>query len=207
MLRSIASGFRSVHLIAGGLLILLILSFLVDWSGEPQRSGESPLVVLSEAEDAQWIRLPAPAVTDRLDRIYMAESEPLRAQVLQNLGEFRAAYQQLAPSLEVRVAPGLKSRQRLAERLGAALSHFGLGRARAGFDLALPGQARPAMLARCSGRDAEILRRLLAALSPYLAGDVLVQFDDSLRIDEIGLYLLGEPRFNEEGVAIFGNWE
>ena len=53
--------------------------------------------------------------------------------------------------------------------------------------------------------NAEMIRGLLAALSPYLAGEVLVQFDEVMHSDRLELYLLGEPGFTGDGVAVFRN--
>jgi hypothetical protein len=50
-----------------------------------------------------------------------------------------------------------------------------------------------------------MIRGLLAALSPYLAGEVLVQFDEVMHSDRLELYLLGEPGFTGDGVAVFRN--
>ncbi|NVK41804.1 MAG: hypothetical protein HWE39_11230 [Oceanospirillaceae bacterium] len=152
----------------------------------------------------QRLHLMAPENSGTLRDGYVPESPQLRAQVLQNLNEFRAAYRQLAPALEVLALPGLDSRQSLAERLGSALAFQGLGQARqAELSLEDPSLVPAPMLLRCAPKDFKLVQRLLEALSPYIAGDVLIQFDENIRTGELKLYLLGRPRFSEEGVAIF----
>ncbi|MBV1786651.1 hypothetical protein KQ940_01125 [Marinobacterium sp. D7] len=93
----------------------------------------------------------------------------------------------------------------LAQRIGSSLAHYGLGRAVKADSRLLPDRQRATLVLRGARDDAEIIQHLLAALSPYLSGDILVQFDDSRRIDQLELYLLGEPRFTAQGVALFSN--
>jgi len=188
-------------------LLLAVLALLIWFKGSPQlgQSASDSVTVLSESATGQWLKLPATGVEGRLSSRYVTASEERRARVLQNLSEFRAAYKQLAPFIEIRAAAGLESRQRLAQRLGSELSHYGLGRALTGESRAPQDGERAALILYGSRGNAEMIRGLLAALSPYLAGEVLVQFDEAMRSDRLELYLLGEPGFTGDGVAVFSN--
>ncbi|GGB91292.1 hypothetical protein GCM10011352_16670 [Marinobacterium zhoushanense] len=189
--------------------LFLIVVGLFLWFGglgsdAQNSSGTGSVEVLSDSDTARWLRLPPVDEIDELSSAYIAVDEKRRARVLQNLAEFRATYQQLAPFLEIKAVPG-EAREKLAQRLGQALGHYGLGRAVKDDADSFPDRRRAALVLRGARDDAEIIKRLLAALSPYLSGDVLVQFNDDQRIDRLQLYLLGDPGFTKEGVAVFSN--
>jgi len=188
-------------------LLLVVLGVAYWFSGsDPEERGDvASVTVLSESDDAQWLRLPTVVAAGEVGSRYVEPADALRAGVLQNLAQFRVNYQQLAPYLKVKAAPGLENGQRLAQQLGSVLAHYGLGRTAASDAQSLPDKRRALLVLRGARKDAEIIRRLLAALSPYLSGEVLVQFDDARRIDQLELYLLGEPGFTKTGVAVFSN--
>lgn len=190
-------------------LFLIVLGLGVWFGGlgsnPPRYNLHSSVQVLSDAPTARWLRLPDNVAASDLTGEYIATGDNMRARVLQNLSEFRTTYKQLAPFMKVSAAPGNEAGQQLAQRIGSSLAHYGLGRAVKADSRSLPDRQRASLVLLGARDDAEIIQHLLAALSPYLSGDVLVQFDDTRRIDQLELYLLGKPSFTAEGVAVFSN--
>lgn len=187
------------------LIALLLLMFLVrGWNGGP----EPVLEVVASGSGWQRVMVAREGgVADTgepLSDSFVVISPANRERVLQNLGRFRADYKQLAPFLRVSASPGMPSRSRLADRLGSALAHYGLGRTVpevASPPLALEPGASLVLI--CNESHMEIAHRLLQALSPYFRGEVLIQFDESLRVDTMQLLIGGRPRFTAEGTAVF----
>lgn len=187
------------------LVALLLLMFLVrGWNGGP----EPVLEVV--ASGPGWHRVMVAregGIADTgkpLSDDFVVISSDNRERVLQNLGRFRADYKQLAPFLWVSAPPGIESRTRVADQLGSVLARYGLGRTRSEAvspPLAIKPGASLALI--CDRRHMEIAHRLLQALSPYLRGEVLIQFDDALNIDNMQLLIGGSPRFAADGTAIF----
>ncbi|WP_101759497.1 hypothetical protein [Oceanicoccus sp. KOV_DT_Chl] len=135
-------------------------------------------------------------------------SSQAKQQVTLSLSQYAADYKQLRLQLEVRAEPGSSQRQKLAERLGAALAQYDLGRVE-------PSAAPPATLAPldngvvllCAEADSKFARRMLATLAPYLGGRVIVRFDAEIPPQTMRLYLSGKLYFNVHGQATFDDVE
>lgn len=181
------------------------------------------LIVIFGVPDER--RLPAPAITERgeghmrlqlgqaakadgreLSSQFIPLSSDRRDQLLNRLSKFRAQYKQSAPQLRVWAPPASKNAQRVAGQLGSSLAQLGLGKTLRQAPGPVPDSDAP-MLLIGTEKDQNIIRQLLTALSFHLAGDMEVRFDDTVSLDNLILYLPGEPRFTPEGVAYFGKEE
>ncbi|MFT4763297.1 MAG: hypothetical protein ACI9OH_000383 [Oleispira sp.] len=125
-----------------------------------------------------------------------------RQQVLQSLSEYAADFKQLRTQLEVWAEPGSTERDQLVQRIGSALERYDIGGVK---QEANPAVTRPdeGMLLICAPADKELAVRILAALTPYISGKVVMRFDSDLAAQSMQLYLFGTPYFNDLGQAKF----
>jgi hypothetical protein len=125
-----------------------------------------------------------------------------RQQVLQSLSEYAADFKQLRTQLEVWAEPGSTERDQLVQRIGSALERYDIGGVK---QEANPAVTRPdeGMLLICAAADKELAVRILAALTPYISGKVVMRFDSDLAAQSMQLYLFGTPYFNDLGQAKF----
>lgn len=187
------------------LVSLLLLMFLVrGWNGGP----EPVLEVVASGSGWQRARLVGeggvPANGAPLSEHFLAISSANRERVLENLSRFRADYKQLAPFLRVSASPTLESRSLLADQLGRVLARYGLGgTAPEAVSPPLATEPGASLVMICNERHLVIAHRFLQALSPYLRGEVLIQFDDGRNVDHMQLFIKGNPRFAPGGTAVF----
>jgi hypothetical protein len=125
-----------------------------------------------------------------------------RQQVLQSLSEYAADFKQLRTQLEVWAEPGSTERDQLVQRIGSALERYDIGGVK---QEANPAVTQPdeGMLLICAAADKELAVRILAALTPYISGKVVMRFDSDLAAQSMQLYLFGTPYFNDLGQAKF----
>ncbi len=184
------------------LFLVVLLLILLGRTWGPAEPG--PVVVLDRTDQVQKVRLGSLAQVERLEDHYIAPGAQRRERVLQGLSRFRADYKQLAPRLEIYAAPGSVSRRKVATRLGEALANYGLGQAVPAGEHGVPAKTGESPIwMRVSPSDLNIAHRLLAALSPYLAGEIAIEMDAGVGTGSMSLTLLGEPRFTETGLAVF----
>lgn len=145
-------------------------------------------------------------IEERLDSSqgFIPPAAERRNQALQRLGQFRADYKQLAPSMKVSFKPGSSERAQLAATIERALSQYGLGyrSAEEVSDVAVQNRQASVMV-RAPRSHRETVHRLLEALAPLFSARVLLIFDDDIRIDALTLHIEETPMFSEDGLAIF----
>lgn len=162
------------------------------------------------ASSPQGLLLELPVVSNAPEMDWQAEwapsSDGARRQVLQSLSEYAADFKQLRTLLEVWAEPGAAEREKLAQRLGKALAHYNLGRVN---QTVVPPAALAMLdsgaLLVCAEEDRELAMRMLAALTPYLGGQVTVHFTSEFAAQSMRLYLFGTPSFSDLGQAKFAD--
>ncbi len=197
---------QNLKYLAWGLIPLaaVIAILLLFFRVPPEQQLPLPEVI-EQGPDYLQVQLGdgSPTTIGNLREQFVPLAATRRDRLLNRLSEFRAKYKQSSPRLRVWARPGLDSRRRLAESLGGSLAQVGLGHRIDVLPGPLPTTEIPVVLV-CAERDRRIARRLLAALSLQLSGPVELRFDDTVNLDRMALYLLGEPGFTAEGVALFG---
>ncbi len=181
----------------GIMITVLILLF-----GKPEEPEKS-LVVTESTADYQRVRLPYVGdATGDLDRQFRPLSSKRHENLQSQLKQFRADYRPAAPRLQVWAKPELANRVKVAEQLGRDLSKHELGKKVEKLPEPPTTVTAPLLLV-CAEEDKRIAQQLLAALSVYLTGEVELYFDDTTSLSEMKLYLLGDPAFDRQGVAVF----
>lgn len=193
---------RSIAPLAWFLIpLLLFIAILIYFFGdtEPQ-SADIHLLEVAPSGEGVW--LGSPNEPDWVwSESYVAPSEEVRAQLLQNLARFRGERAQQGIQLAVTASADNEAGARAAQQLGTALGQYGLGRtARAS------GESDNATISilRAPPRDRGMARQLLAALSPYLRGEIWVQYDESISTRSMTLHLADQQLFGEDGTVWYG---
>jgi hypothetical protein len=184
--------------------ILLVIILLIAVFGDNDNGKHLQPEILSSSPLEILLELPLVATTQTVD--WKTKWNPSltmpRQQVLQSLSEYAADFKQLRTQLEVWAEPGSTERDQLVQRIGSALERYDLGGVKQG---ANPAVTRPpeGMLLICAAADKELAVRMLAALTPYISGKVIMRFDTDLAAQSMQLYLFGTPYFNDQGQAKF----
>lgn len=200
---------QNVKHLAWGLLPLAVLVVgLIVIFGVPEDRRLSSPTITERGESYMHLQLGQAVKADgmELSSQFTPLSSDRRDQLLNSLSRFRAQYKQSAPQLRVWAPPGSENAQRVARQLGTSLAQLGLGKTVRRAPGPVPDSDAP-MVLMGTEKDQNIIRQLLTALSFHLAGDMEVRFDDTVSLDNLILYLPGEPRFTPEGIAYFGKEE
>ena len=67
----------------------------------------------------------------------------------------------------------------------------------------LPGAVAADILLYTRKENREIAHRFLAAISPYISGEILLVFDERFTLDRLHLVIRGTPRFKSDGSVVF----
>ncbi|MFA7553348.1 MAG: hypothetical protein WCY88_03780 [Spongiibacteraceae bacterium] len=186
-------------------LALLVIALIVLF-GNHDESNLPQLKILDSSPQGMLLQLPIVSTTDEVSwqAQWAPASSTARQQVFDSLSQYAADFKQLRPQLEIWTESGSAAREKVAQRIGEALAHYHLGRAvPATSQITAPGIADNGAILVCTEADRELALRMLAALTPYLGGNVSVHFDAKLIAQSMRLYLLGTPSFNDQGQATF----
>jgi hypothetical protein len=184
--------------------ILLVIIVLIALFGNNDNIKHSQPTVLESSPVGMLVKLPFATTIKAID--WQAQWDPSlnmpRQQVLQSLGEYAADFKQLRTQLQVRAEPGSIEKNKLVQRIGNALARYSLGGV---IQEANPALTRPdeGVLLICAAADKNLALRILAALTPYVSGNVSIHFDTELAAQSMQLYLFGVPYFNDQGQANF----
>jgi hypothetical protein len=184
--------------------ILLVIILLIALFGNSDNIKHSQPTVLESTPVGMLVKLPFASTTKVLD--WQTQWDPSlkmsRQQVLQSLGEYAADFKQLRTQLQVWAEPGSIERNKLVQRMGNALAQYSLG---GGIQEANLAFTRPdkGVLMICAAADKNLALRLLAALTPYIGGNVSIHFETEFAAQSMQLYLFGVPYFNDHGQANF----
>lgn len=132
---------------------------------------------------------------------YIAPSETVRAQLLKSLARFRGEHAQQGIFLEVTASGSNEAGYQVAQQLGAALGQYGLGKTAR--PPAHDGRL-PISILRAPPRDRSMAQQLLKALSPYLKGEIWIQYDESTSTRSMTLHLADQQWFGEDGTVWYG---
>ncbi len=197
---------RNIKPLAWGLIPLaIVVAILLLFFRAPEEQQRNLPEVIGQGPGFVQLHLAQVPIADReaLSDQFRPLSAARRDRLLSHLASFRAEYRQSAPLLRVWARPGRENRRRVAEQLGNSLAQLELGGMAREAPATVPAGGAPLVLV-CAQRDQQIARELLGALSVYLAGEVELRFDESTTLGSLALYVLGDPAFNAEGVAFFG---
>jgi hypothetical protein len=184
--------------------ILLVIIVLIALFGNNDNIKHSQPTVLESSPVGMLVKLPFATTIKAID--WQVQWDPSlnmpRQQVLQSLGEYAADFKQLRTQLQVRAEPGSVEKNKLVQRIGNALARYSLGGV---IQEANPALTRPdeGVLLICAAADKNLALRILAALTPYVSGNVSIHFDTELAAQSMQLYLFGVPYFNDQGQANF----
>lgn len=179
------------------LLIALLIYFFGDTTSQ---TDELHLMEVSPSGEGVWLGSP-----DEPDWVwsesYVAPSETVRSQLLQRLARFRGERVQQGIQLTVTASADNEAGTRVAQQLGAALGQYGLGQsARPPAETASPTIS----VLRAPPRDRGLAKQILAALSPYLRGNIWIQYDENFSTRSMTLHLADEQLFGEDGTVWYG---
>ncbi|CCK75167.1 hypothetical protein OLEAN_C09910 [Oleispira antarctica RB-8] len=184
--------------------ILFVIILLIALFGDRDNDKLLQPKLLESSPAGLLLELPNVSTTKAGDwkTQWKPSSDIARQQVLQSLSEYAADYKQLRTQLEVWAEPGSTSRDQLVQRIGSALERYDLGEVK---QEANPAVILPAkgILLICAAADKELALRMLAALTPYISGEVSIRFETNLAAQTMRLYLFGTPYFNDQGQAKF----
>lgn len=177
------------------LFIGILIYFFGDFDGA--RSG---LLDMHRAPSGEQVWLGDSNIPDQSwSESFVAPSEEVRARLLQNLSRFRG--ERVQQGIELEILASAETGHQVAQQLGSALGHYGMGKAtrRSG-----EASAVPFTTLRAAPRDRGMARELLAALSPYLKGDIWIQYDESVNTRTMTLLLADDPLFGHDGTVWYG---
>lgn len=203
-------GFRSASKYAWMAPAIVLLALLLIYLfGNSDADRAKPVQTLEMAESHQRVRIGQPDQQGGLQASAPLSTE-IRERVLQNLSEFRAEHQMVGPTVTVTATETAAGSVVLAETLGELLARHNLGKQVAEPRFATNGAAAigagntaDSMHLHVASRDVTFAHNLLTALSPMLAGTVLIRFDESLGTGQLQLLITATPQFTAEGVAVF----
>lgn len=190
-----------------GLLVIVPVTalYLVLVVGERAPvAGEYPnLTVLETGDRINRVRLVGEeGLSEQItEEQYVPVSSTVRDQVIQALSVFRASYKQLQPTITVEANPDYPMTQRVAETLVQMLGYYDLGHRGEQQESGPAGE--DALVLRCSPTDIPVAYAFLSAIAPYVRGTVQVIQDPGHSPGRMRLALMGDPRFTQEGVAVF----
>lgn len=179
------------------LFIAIVIYFFGDTT--PQ-STDLHLMEVSPSGEGVWLGDP-----DEPDWVWseshVAPSEAVRSQLLQRLARFRGEHPQQGVQLMVTASASNEAGLRVAEQLGTALGQYGLGQT-----TRPPAEAGSPTISilRAPPGDRGMARQLLAALSPYVRGEIWVQYDESISTRSMTLHLADQQLFGEDGTVWYG---
>ncbi len=191
---------RSMTPFAWGLiplfLVIGLMIFFGDTTGE--RRG---ITVLEQTPGGERVWLGSTDIPDHAwSQTFNAPSDDTRAALLRALASFRGERVQQGIRLDVSAVDDNEAGRQVARTLGSALGQYNLGRAQ-------PSTAEYSVhitQLRAAPRDRGLVHHLLAALSPYLKGEVWIQYDEGASTASMTLHLADAPLFGEDGTVWYG---
>ena len=193
---------RSIAPLAWFLIpLFLLIAILIYFFGDTDpQSTDIHLMEVASSGEGVW--LGDPNEPDWIwSESYVDPSEEVRAALLQSLSRFRGEQAQQGIQLAVAASADNPAGVRVAQQLGTALGQYGLGQV-----TRAPAEAgnTSSSILRAPPRDRGMVRRLLAALSPYLRGKIWVQYDESISTRSMTLHLADQQLFGEDGTVWYG---
>lgn len=186
-------------LIAAILAIILYFAVLIG-TDDARWAEEFPrVVVLDVGDKTNRVRLTSDIRGPVYDQ-YQPLSSEVRDQVIQQLGEFRAKYKQLWPTITIQSNPDNRLVHQVAQTLAPMLARYDLGQLVATSDL--EDTEQPLTL-WCSPNNIPVAYTFLSAIAPYIQGELILIKDPSYSAARMKLQLRGTPRFNQNGSVVF----
>lgn len=131
---------------------------------------------------------------------FVPPASQLRNTVLQRLREMRVRFRQLDPQVHVSVAQEPASVQALGNTLSRMLASSYLATSSMASEYEVGPQQQAATVTLVgSVADRPLIFDLVEALSPYLSGAVLVQYNEQMRSGRLELKIAGSPAFYPNG--------
>jgi hypothetical protein len=177
--------------------------------GRMGASDQKMVMVTETSADTELLLLGGLAVEPVNGADFYADFIPpndlLKQRVLHNLQRFQADFRQLAPAMHVQVSARSISSEHVARELAAMLSSAGLWNASGARDSSpeLPQDASPALVVYCLKQDREVVHRLMAAVAPYIRGNILLVFTSINSLHNLRMVIGGTATFKPNGTAIF----
>ncbi len=184
-------------------LLLFIAGAIFLFGSKP---AQPPLPSIErDTAEGQLLQLPIVSVNNQVSwQTGWVEALPeARAQVLQALSELHAAYPQRGIRVSLWTPADQLTSQSFADRLQKSLATYSLAEAEAIATPDFARQVQQGVVVFCRAEDKSLVRQLLGALTPYLAGTVAVRFDQALKSGQVRVFLIGEPQFNGIGQATY----
>lgn len=192
---------RSVTPLAWGLIpLLLIIGILIFFFGDTD-SERVNVISLEQTSGGERVWLGETDVPDQeWSDAFIPPSEAVRSALLRSLASFRSERVQQGIRLEVSAVDNNETGRQVARQIGAALGQYSLGRTRAS-----PTEHSVHITQlRASPRDQGMVHHLLSAMSPYLKGEVWIQYDDNANAETMILHLADNPIFGGDGTVWYG---
>jgi hypothetical protein len=199
MWKNFGGNSRSAAPLAWGLIpLLLLIGILIFFFGDTD-SDRINVVSLEQTPSGERVWLGETDVPDReWSDAFIPPSEAVRSALLRALAGFRGERPQQGIRLEVSAVDDNEAGRQVARQIGAALGQYNLGRNRA----ASAEHSVHITQLRVSPHDRGMVYHLLSALSPYLKGEVWIQYDDNA--ETMILHLADNPVFGGDGTVWYG---
>ncbi len=199
MWKSFWGNSRSAAPLAWGLIpLLLLIGILIFFFGDTG-NDRSNVVSLEQTPGGERVWLGETDVPDQeWSDAFIPPSAAVRSALLRALASFRGERPQQGIRLEVSAVDDNEAGRQVARQIGAALGQYSLGRTRA----APTEHSVHITQLRASPHDRGMVHHLLSALSPYLKGEVWIQYDDNA--ETMILHLADNPVFGGDGTVWYG---
>lgn len=192
---------RSIAPLAWGLVpLFLVIGVLIYVFGDAP-SQSSNLLTMERSSSGERVWLGSSDIPDRAwSESFVPPNDAVRTALLQELARFRGERVQQGIELEVTAAASNEAGQQVARQIGSALGQYSLGKARDTDERA----SISFTTLRAAPRDRGMVHALLTALSPYLKGEVWIQYDESANTRSLTLHLADHPHFGDDGTVWYG---
>lgn len=194
-------GSRSAAPLAWGLIpLFLIIGIIIFFFGDLDARHDG-IHIMERAPTGERVWLGSADIPDHAwSAAFIAPNDEVRTALLESLSSFRGERVQQGVQLEVSAADANEAGRQVARQIGSALGQYGVGRARTA---STTGPA-PITQLRASPRDRGLVLHLLSALSPYLKGEIWIQYDESASTRSMTLHLADDPLFANDGTVWYG---
>lgn len=169
-----------------------------------QSGGTFPMPRVLEANAGGQL-LELPVISDGRSVSWSSDWQPLSAAAEQALSEQLGLLAEASNDVQLAVTVQVGQANSMAEQAAKQLASWLETHALGGLaDASLPEQdARQGVILQANIRDAALAQRLLAAITPALAGKVALLYDGERTPGSMQILLLGTPQFNGQGQATF----
>jgi hypothetical protein len=190
----------SAYAWAAPVVLLLALLLIILFGGR----APDPVRSVERTDDYLRLQVSGAAALEGGGYTIRPLAAETRKRVLQNLSRFRAENRVVGPTILVSAPQTSAAAGELSGRIADLLAQYNLGgAATSSTDTGNASGTLDPLVLEARRADETIAMNLLAALSPMLAGNVTLRFDEQLAAGRMRLRVIVDPLYTDGGVAVF----